>query len=231
MLKENITRRDFLKTSGALIVTFTVATPLASAATKDAPVAKSVSPEQVNGFIAIDDRGLVTVYSGKVDLGTGIQTAMAQIAAEELCVPFDRVTVIQGDTALTPDQGTTWGSLSIQIGGMQIRQACATAREALLAQGAQKLGTDKTRVHARDGEVVMLGSERAVPYAKLVGGQTLELKVDAKAPAKNPSLCGGRGALGDRECDIRRDRRAGALGAVHAGESSVGAQIGVSVTS
>lgn len=187
MLKERISRRDFLKSSGALIVTFTLTPPLAAAATKGAAPAKSVSLEQVNGFIAIDERGGVTVYSGKVDLGTGIQTAMAQIAAEELCVPFDRVTVIQGDTALTPDQGTTWGSLSIQVGGMQIRQACATARDALLAQGAETLGTDKSRVYARDGEVLMLGSERAVPYAKLVGGKTLELKVDGKAPTKDPS--------------------------------------------
>lgn len=187
MLTARISRRDFLKSSGALVVTFTLAPPPASAAAQAAPAAKSVSLEEVNGFVAIDDRGLVTVYSGKVDLGTGIQTAMAQIAAEELCVPFDKVEVIQGDTALTPDQGTTWGSLSIQAGGMQIRQACATAREALLAQGAEKLGATKANVYVKDGQVVMLGSERAVPYAKLVGGQTLQMKVDAKAPTKNPA--------------------------------------------
>ena len=187
MLKEHISRRDFLKTSGALVVTFTIAPSLAGAAAQAAPAAKSVSLEDVNGFIAIDDRGLVTVYSGKVDLGTGVQTAMAQIAAEELCVPFDKVVVIQGDTALTPDQGITWGSLSIQAGGMQIRQACATAREALLAQGAEKLGATKANVYAKDGRVVVLGSERAVPYAKLVGSQTLQMKVDAKAPTKNPA--------------------------------------------
>ena len=187
MLTARISRRDFLKSSGALVVTFTLAPPPASAAAQAAPAAKSVSLEEVNGFVAIDDRGLVTVYSGKVDLGTGIQTAMAQIAAEELCVPFDKVEVIQGDTALTPDQGTTWGSLSIQAGGMQIRQACATAREALLAQGAEKLGATKANVYVKDGRVVMLGSERAVPYAKLVGGQTLQMKVDAKAPTKNPA--------------------------------------------
>ena len=69
---------------------------------------------------------MVTVYSGKVDLGTGVRTALAQIVADELDVPFDRVKIVQGDTALTPDQGPTFGSLSIQIGGVQIRQAAAT---------------------------------------------------------------------------------------------------------
>ena len=96
--------------------------------------------------LRIDADGRVTVYSGKVDLGTGRATAMAQIAAEELDVPLDRVTVIQGDTALTPDQGVTCGSLSIQSGGMQIRQAAATARQALLVAAAPaQLGRDSAR--------------------------------------------------------------------------------------
>src|SRR5436305_2014807 len=83
-------------------------------------------------------RVLVTVYSGKVDLGTGVRTAMAQIAAEELSVPLSKVHVVQGDTLLTPDQGVTFGSLSIQNGGMQIRQAAATARDALVGEAARK---------------------------------------------------------------------------------------------
>ena len=116
----NVARRDFLKTGGALVVTFSLRAGDTSAG--GAP-AKTVAPDQVDGFLAIDAKGQVTVYSGKVDLGTGIRTAMTQIAAEELSVPLSRVTVIQGDTQLTPDQGITFGSLSIQNGGMQIRQA------------------------------------------------------------------------------------------------------------
>ena len=122
----NVARRDFLKTGGALVVTFSIGAGSASAVGEAMP-AKTVATDQVDGFLAIDAKGRVTVYSGKVDLGTGIRTAMAQIAAEELSVPLDRVTVIQGDTLLTPDQGITFGSLSIQNGGMQIRQAAATA--------------------------------------------------------------------------------------------------------
>jgi CO/xanthine dehydrogenase Mo-binding subunit len=80
------------------------------------------------------------VYSGKVDLGTGTDTALTQMAAEELGVPMSSVKLVTGDTLLTPDQGITWGSLTIQSGGMQIRQACVTAREALLDQAARTLG-------------------------------------------------------------------------------------------
>ena len=153
MLMERFSRRDFLKGSGALVVTFTLAHPLAQAAETGGTPAKTVALDQVDGFVAIDARGRVTVYSGKVDLGTGVFTALTQITAEELYVPLERVTLVQGDTALTPDQGNTWGSLSIQIGGMQLRQACATAREALLAQGASKLGVQRGRSEEHTSEL------------------------------------------------------------------------------
>jgi len=186
MLMEKLTRRDFLKSSGALVVTFSLAHSLADAATKPS-LAKTVALDQVDGFLAIDAKGNVTVYSGKVDLGTGVRTALAQIAAEELSVPFEKVEVVQGDTALTPDQGITWASVTIQIGGMQIRQACATARAALLAHGAEKLGVKPTDVHAKDGRVLVLGSEKGVSYGRLIGGKNFQMKVDAKAPLKPPS--------------------------------------------
>jgi CO/xanthine dehydrogenase Mo-binding subunit len=179
----NVARRDFLKTGGALVVTFSLRAGDASAA---GVPAKTVAPEQVDGFLAIDAKGQVTVYSGKVDLGTGIRTAMTQIAAEELSVPLSRVTVIQGDTQLTPDQGITFGSLSIQNGGMQIRQAAATARQALLAAGATKLGLDKDGVVVKDGVVSAKTGGNGIDYAALIGGNDFRLAVDAKAPTKDP---------------------------------------------
>jgi nicotinate dehydrogenase subunit B len=186
MKMEKFSRRDFLKTSGALVVTFPLAHPLAEAAEKAmAAPAKTVAADAVDGFVAIDSKGRVTVYSGKVDLGTGVSTALSQIAAEELYVPFERVTLVQGDTALTPDQGNTWGSLTIQAGGMQIRQACATAREALLGQAAQKLGVARGDLTVADG-VVSAGA-RKITWAQLVGGRNFEMKVDPKAPLKPPA--------------------------------------------
>jgi CO/xanthine dehydrogenase Mo-binding subunit len=182
MLAIELPRRTFLKTTGALVVTFTVLPPFAASPAG----AKSVAKDQVDGFLAIDGKGNVKIFSGKVDLGTGVQTAVAQIAAEELSVPLDKVEVIQGDTALTPDQGATWGSLSIQVGGVQIRQACATAREALLDMAAKKLGAARSDLSVKDGGIQAAGG-KAVSYGALIGDRQFELKLDPKAPAKDPA--------------------------------------------
>ena len=120
--------------------------------------------------------GRITVYSGKVDLGTGVRTALTQIVADELNVPLDRVTVIQGDTLLTPDQGPTFGSLSIQNGGAQLRRAAATARRALLEKAADKLKTDVSTLSIRDGLIISPSGSK-VPLGSLVGGKTLSLKL------------------------------------------------------
>jgi CO/xanthine dehydrogenase Mo-binding subunit len=184
----NVSRRGFLKAGGSLVVTFAIggAAPGAGGATHAMEKAKTVATDEVGGFLAIDASGNVTVFSGKVDLGTGIRTAMTQIAAEELSVPIAKVTVIQGDTLLTPDQGVTFGSLSIQNGGMQIRQAAATAREALIAEGASRLGVAKDALIVKDGVVVPKAGGKGVAYAQLVGGKDFTMKVDAKAVPKEP---------------------------------------------
>jgi nicotinate dehydrogenase subunit B len=178
-------RRAFLKTGGALVVTFALGGGIGNAAAQAAQ-AKTVAADQVDGFLAIDAKGNVTVYSGKVDLGTGVRTALTQIAAEELSVPLERVTVIQGDTLLTPDQGITFASLSIQNGGMQIRQAAATARDALLNQAATTLGVAKDALTISKGTVTSKSGGKRVSYAQLVGGRDFQLKLDPKAPLKDP---------------------------------------------
>ena len=180
----DISRRDFLKTGGALVVTFALGGVRSEALAQGA--AKTVAPDQVDGFLAIDAKGNVTVYSGKVDLGTGIETAFTQIVAEELGVPMKRVAVIQGDTLLTPDQGITWASLSIQVGGMQLRQAAATAREALLTQATKRWGVDREQVAVKDGVVISKSGDRNIAYAELIGGQAFRIKVDDKVRLKDP---------------------------------------------
>src|SRR5229473_5630616 len=182
-MKEMINRRSLLQAAGALVVTFSL-TPGASRA-QPASAAKTVSSKRVDGFLAIDTDGNVVVYSGKVDLGTGVRTALTQIVAEELDVPMARVSVIQGDTGLTPDQGITWGSLSIQNGGMQLRQAAATARRALLQEAAKRLDTKPDELTVADGTITAK-SGKAVSYGELVGGRNFSLKLDKDAPAKDP---------------------------------------------
>jgi CO/xanthine dehydrogenase Mo-binding subunit len=185
MLTNQVSRRGFLKGSGALVVTFTVSPGIANAQMV-AVGPKTVALNEVDGFVAVDAKGLVTVYSGKVDLGTGTDTALTQMAAEELGVPMARVKLVTGDTLLTPDQGITWGSLTIQAGGLQIRRACATAREALLDQAAQKLGVARGDLTVAEGVVSDKAGKR-VSYAALVGDQSFRLKVNDKVQLKDPS--------------------------------------------
>jgi nicotinate dehydrogenase subunit B len=173
-----ISRRDALLGSGALIVSFSLAGAPGGAQAQVG--AKPVALTEVDSFLAIDKAGNVTVYSGKVDLGTGVTTALRQIVADELDVSMNRITPIQGDTMLTPDQGKTWGSLTIQVGGMQIRQAAAAARAALVAEAAKKLGTDQLTV--TDG--VISGGGKKVTYAELIGGKNFSIKLDPKQPVK-----------------------------------------------
>jgi nicotinate dehydrogenase subunit B len=173
-----ISRRNALVGSGALIVSFSFTGSLANA--QEQSGAKPLALTEVDSFLAIDKKGKVIVYSGKVDLGTGVTTALRQIVAEELDVPIDRVELIEGDTLLTPDQGITWGSLTVQIGGMQLRQASAAARQTLLSEAEKKLGTDQLTV--ADG--VIFGGGKKVSYGELIGGKNFATKLDPKQPVK-----------------------------------------------
>jgi nicotinate dehydrogenase subunit B len=172
-------RRDVLKGGGALVVSFSLA-PVGHALAQGA--AKPVALTEVDSFLAIDSGGQVLVYSGKVDLGTGITTALRQMVAEELDVSFSKIALLQGDSKLTPDQGKTWGSLTIQVGGMQLRNAAATARGALMEEAAKRLNAKKEELKVVDG-VVSAGNRR-VTYGQLVGGKSFALKLDPAKPAQ-----------------------------------------------
>ena len=182
-----ISRRDALLGSGALVVSFSLRGSLGGAQAQGA--AKPLALTEVDSFLAIDKAGKVTVYSGKVDLGTGITTALRQIVAEELDVPTSRIELVQGDTSLTPDQGTTWGSLTIQVGGMQLRQAAAAARQALVAEAAKKLGTDQLTV--TDG--IVSGGGKKVSYGELIGGKNFADHARSQAAGEGKSAEGLQG--------------------------------------
>ena len=112
-----------------------------------------LDPKEVDAFLAVNGDGTVTVFCGKVDLGQGLRIAIPQIAAEELGIGVDKIKFVEGDTALTPDQGRTSGSNGIQRGGMQIRQAAATARKGLIELAAQRLNVKPEDLVAADGQV------------------------------------------------------------------------------
>ena len=196
-LAPDMSRRALLAGAGTLTVAFSLRAPraladpaqdLATLEVNKVYAGKSVAATDVDAYLAIDAKGEVTLFSGKVDLGTGLETALTQMVAEELDVPMSRVKVIQGDTALTPDQDPSYGSNSIQKGGLQIRQAAATARHALLAEAAKRLNVPADSLTVVNG-TIQAKSGRAgawVSYADLIGGKRFDVKLDAKAPSKNP---------------------------------------------
>ena len=178
-------RRDFLKSSGALVVALSATPVLAQGAASAA--GKTVDASQVDAYLAIHADGTVTLYSGKVDLGTGLRVAFPQIAAEELGLPIERVRLVEGDPDLTPDQGPTSGSTGISRGGLQVRQAAATARQALVKLAAEKLGKPATELDAIDGEVRPKAGGPGVTFAALLADKHFDLKLDSKAPVRKPS--------------------------------------------
>jgi nicotinate dehydrogenase subunit B len=173
-------RRTVLKSGGALIVSFSFGGMIVEALAQGPVPEKPLVLTEVDAFLSIDAQGMVTVYSGKIDFGTGVRTALMQIAADELDVPLRSVKVIEGDTALTPDQGKTWGSLSIQAGGMQIRNAAAAARQALVEQAAKRLDAKPGDIKVVDG--VAVAGEKRISYGELVGGKSFSIKLDHNNP-------------------------------------------------
>src|SRR5437016_5616935 len=133
-----ISRRDLLKAGSAVIVSFALGVKRAPAQNAEEP-GKPLNPAEVDSFLAVHADGSVTVYTGKVDVGTGLRIAVRQMAAEELGLPAERVALVEGDTGLTPDQGGTGGSTGLTRGGSEVRQAAATARRALIELGAKQL--------------------------------------------------------------------------------------------
>ncbi len=129
----------------------------------------------------------MTIFSGKVDLGQGLRIAIPQMAAEELGIGVERIVMIEGDTALTPDQGPTAGSSGIMRGGVQIRQAAATARETLIAMVAARANTPAAEFDTVDGEVRLKSGGAGIGFGQLVGDKRFDVKVDPKAKLRDPA--------------------------------------------
>ena len=146
-----------------------------------------LDPKEVDAFLAVNRDGTVTVFCGKVDLGQGLRIAIPQIAAEELGIGLDKIKYVEGDTALTPDQGRTAGSNGIQRGGVQIRQAAATARKALIELAAQRLNLKTEDLVAADGRVTPKAGGTGIGFADLIGERRFDIKLDPKAPLKDPA--------------------------------------------
>jgi CO/xanthine dehydrogenase Mo-binding subunit len=152
-----------------------------------APGFNGTGSNALDSWVSIAADGNVTVYTGKCELGTGLFTAQTQLIAEELCVSLNRVNLIQCDTALTPDQGTTSGAQShpTNFNQANLAQACATAREALKKLASARLAVSAGQLDVKDGVVsVKSNASQRVSYGELIGGNKFNLALDTAAKRK-----------------------------------------------
>jgi len=183
----DVSRRVFLETSGALLIGFALAPQAALSQDRPAALPGSLNTNRMlDAWLRIDPNGTVTIFTGKIELGQGIGTALAQIAADELDVNLERIQIVSGDTARTPNEGLTAGSLSMEQSGTALRFACAEARDVLVSAAAAKLGVPAADLKVSDG-AVRTPSGEAVTYWVLAGSADLKREATAKAPPKPAS--------------------------------------------
>jgi nicotinate dehydrogenase subunit B len=191
-----VARRTFLAQAGGIVVAFSLpgaafaqpspTKPAGPSVPETNPVGGTSLPSSVDGWLAIDRAGIVTVHFGKVELGTGIATAIAQIVADELDVPFASVKVKDADTSDTPDQGYTAGSASLSTGAIPVRQAAAEARLAVLDLAATHFGVTTDRLVTAGGAVTVRGESKRATYAQLVDGQAIHRTIAKATKVKDP---------------------------------------------
>ena len=199
METKSISRRDLLKSTGILVVSFSFFGRVSDAlAQGDGLSVDGMDPTVLDSWMAIAKDGTVTVFTGKVELGTGVVTALAQVVAEELDVRFDKVYMDSGDTDKAVDQGVTAAARTIERGGVQLRQASAAARQELLKLASARLDSPVDKLTVTDGVVSVVGNpSKKIAYGDLLGGKRFNVKITASGsgwdmkvaplvPAKDP---------------------------------------------
>jgi CO/xanthine dehydrogenase Mo-binding subunit len=191
-MNAHTSRRDLLRAIGALVVVASApAEALAAVADAAKSAAKSMDPGQLDAWLAVAPDGMVTAFFGKPDVGQGVEVAIAQIVAEEMDLPVDRVTVHLADTAMTCDQGGVSGSTGVQLGGATMRKIAAEARRLLVERAAEALKTPADQLTVSNGMVSAPGGARRISYAELVKG-AFNAKLDWNGRYGNGLAAGGK---------------------------------------
>jgi nicotinate dehydrogenase subunit B len=183
MVKTSFDRRDFLKTVGGGIVVF-FGTDFIPAAFGQEGIGRGY-PSDLNAYLRIGADGRVTVYSGKIEMGQGVVTSLAQMAADELGVALESINMVLGDTDLCPYDAGTYGSTSTRMFGPALRGAAAEAKAILLELASERLKTPKEKLTAENGIIYVTSNKQSkVAYAQLALGQKITRKLEGKAVLK-----------------------------------------------
>ena len=173
-------RRDFFKFMGAGIL---IVCALKGGQAQESGSGKRPSeddlPQNIGGWLHIGENGIVTVYTGKVEVGQNIRTSLTQAVAEELLVPVDKIQIVMGDTQVTPYDMGTFGSRTTPTMSPQLRKAAGAARELLVGLAASQWKVDRRRLVAADGRITDSETRRSVEYGVLVKGQQLTQTMSA----------------------------------------------------
>jgi len=181
-------RRQFLKVMGGGLFVFFSTETLTDAQHRRGSHRASLPSSDFNAYLQIKEDGRVACLTGKVELGQGIITSLAQMLAEELDVPLDSVDMVMGDTDLCPYDAGTYGSRSTKYFGPQLREAAAQARVILLEMAATRMHVPQARLTINQGVIQDLEDPwKKVSYADLVKGTRIEGKAEIKAELKHPS--------------------------------------------
>lgn len=177
-----LSRRGALRSAGVLIVSAGLPVALNTvlavreAAAQGTPVPPL--PDRLDSYIAVHADGGVTAFFGKIDGGQGLDVAVAQIVAEELDLPPERVTVIMGDTARTVNQGGASNASGVSQGSIPLRNAAAEARLLLVEMAADRLGVTPSALSVADGAVFVAAEPtRRLSFAELIGGRTFNAEL------------------------------------------------------
>ena len=179
-------RRSFLKNAGSIVLYFNLMPVQAVAQTAAAPELPSslAANSGLDTWLRIAADGQITLSPGKCELGQGIQTALAQIAAEELGVSFDQVRVATVDTDSSPNEAYTNGSRSVEVSGTAVRAAAAEVRAILVELAAEELAVDSNRISVRKGTFTVDGTSSQLDFGAVVKDLNLARKATGSVPPK-----------------------------------------------
>lgn len=178
--KTGMKRRNFLKLIGGGIIIFFQPWSSLDLLGMPAEQARSLTKDY-NAFLQIGEDGMITCFTGKIEMGQGINTSLPVMMADELDVPIERIKLIMGDTDLCPYDAGTWGSLTTRSFGPSMRAALAEARTVLLQLASEKLGVPVAQLELKDGTIVDTKNPASkVTYAELAKGRKLERYLDVK---------------------------------------------------
>ena len=188
-----VSRRAVLAGTGALVISFSSVSRLLGQQDNDhappngAPLPGSLKESPfVDSWIRIAADGSITVFSGKAELGQGIKTALLQVAAEQLDVPFGALKLVTADTSQTANEGFTAGSHSMQDSGTAILHAAAQARAMLVAEAARRFSVTPDQLKTANGSV-MTSDGRKISYGELVANEMLHVRAQPQSPLKDPA--------------------------------------------